>query len=671
LTSSLANATLFSLSSVLGYLYARRHGYDIRVYELVENSCRHPLLGLRRTQSWCKVPALWDAAEDSDARLIVSCDPNTALVAHNRRLEDWLAENLTSMRRFGVPPLEADMTLLSDHAADWYCRKGIADTAFFVAKGGPSADRLLRRWWDVFDPKWASGGSLEKNALGSLVRARDGKITTVCTSQFEFQYFSPDSFVYHGNEESVFRTAITHAGVLTEAAFGSVITEMREGGFVRTGNASAIAVAMAKRTAADPVFYLRCEDDKQCRDDGRERYNIRNDCVDRSDSCVPPQHSALPASLGTGTVPAFASPSSSPTPRLQVATNTSLGLSEALSRLFAATQLAETAATDLGAALLREPVSGAPWSARPRAPAHAIGEGIAIVMSDSRPLMVDGKPSIKAMAAAVNYLFAMRHGYDFVMHQLSSNQCTHEPLRTVRMNGWCKLPPLWGELNRTTAAYVVACDSDCAFVGDERRFEPWFSDDLATMRRFGKPPLESDITFLSDYFADPYCLTGYANTGLTIVRAGAVGERLVRMWWNVNDTLFSSTWPFEQNSVGALLRDQKGAITTVCSKVTDFQDSSPNSFVYHGKKLQVFQKALARAGVRSLADFEAVLAEMRTNGAIRVANVADWTSGIQQLTAEEPIFPAFCEDGKQCRRNATHAFHIRNDCSSREECPRN
>jgi hypothetical protein len=143
----------------------------------------------------------------------------------------------------------------------------------------------------------------EQDAVGALLREGDGSITTVCTHMADFtswEGFASNEtrsrrLFYHGKERPPFLRGLNHAGVNNDTEFARVLDEMQRTGAIRSVSSRLIAAAMANVTARNPVFYDRCRDGHQCRSNETLSYSIRNDCVDRTDACVPADWSRTPS----------------------------------------------------------------------------------------------------------------------------------------------------------------------------------------------------------------------------------------------------------------------------------------------------------------------------------------------------------------------------------------
>jgi hypothetical protein len=123
---SFKDASFLTLSVVLNYIYAKRHGYELRFYTMPPRDgapCAHPTLKEERGASWCKLLAVWHAiasAPVSTAR-VVFLDSDCAILGQHVRLENWLAANMSLIKRHGPAPLDSDLVLLSDYYADTSC----------------------------------------------------------------------------------------------------------------------------------------------------------------------------------------------------------------------------------------------------------------------------------------------------------------------------------------------------------------------------------------------------------------------------------------------------------------------------------------------------------------------------------------------------------------------
>ena len=129
-----------------------------------QNSCRHPLLDQFRAASWCKLPIVWGAVgagydwvvlADSDA---VIREPDVSLDAFLARVQAAEANRHSRKKRApqsqehgglvsGPPVSEALLIFL----ANWPF-SSLPCAGFFLARGGPDTQNLLRRWWDSDDP---------------------------------------------------------------------------------------------------------------------------------------------------------------------------------------------------------------------------------------------------------------------------------------------------------------------------------------------------------------------------------------------------------------------------------------------------------------------------------------------------------------------------------------
>lgn len=290
---SLVNASLNTLTAVLNFLYAKRHGYTFIYYRMTAQ-CVHPIQNQRRVGAWCKPLGMWETAiaPEHTGKRILLLDGDCVVLGQYRSFDDWVSVNLTAHKRFGVSPVAADIVLLNDHFADPYCRSGFGNGGFIITKTGPTGERLMRRWWDVYDER--NSWSFEQNALGALLREGDGAMTTVCVPHNEFMAAGPSSFVYHSvqKKQTKHRVAVEAAGIRTDDDFSRVVDDMIADGALRDVDPSVIAARMAIVSAYDPVFYVTCPDNYQCRRSEDQPWSLRNDCrgIPRSD-CIPPGYS--------------------------------------------------------------------------------------------------------------------------------------------------------------------------------------------------------------------------------------------------------------------------------------------------------------------------------------------------------------------------------------------
>jgi hypothetical protein len=66
------------------------------------------------------------------------------------------------------------------------------------------------------------------------------------------------------------RSALVGAGLGSEETFAAVVDELKSSSAMRVLDTEGVQTAMAQRTAADPVFYERCE--LQCSTDHVETW---------------------------------------------------------------------------------------------------------------------------------------------------------------------------------------------------------------------------------------------------------------------------------------------------------------------------------------------------------------------------------------------------------------
>lgn len=137
---------------------------------------------------------------------------------------------------------------------------------------GGSAERLIRRWWDVSDPDAGKVWPFEQNAVGALRRARDGLHTTVCVPFDEFFGYGPRSYVHHPvskpADQPGLRLALANIGLGEEIPFQRVAEELLASSSVQSLDIDATQAEMAARTAKDPDprYYKTCEKNLQCKD---------------------------------------------------------------------------------------------------------------------------------------------------------------------------------------------------------------------------------------------------------------------------------------------------------------------------------------------------------------------------------------------------------------------
>lgn len=124
------------------------------------------MLGQFRAASWCKLPIVWGAVgegfdwvifADSDA---VIREPDVSVdgfLVRTSTADDARRQQKRRRRRQGEetgglvsgPPLaSASLVFL----ADWPF-SSLPCAGFFLARGGKPAQDVIRRWWDVDDPR--------------------------------------------------------------------------------------------------------------------------------------------------------------------------------------------------------------------------------------------------------------------------------------------------------------------------------------------------------------------------------------------------------------------------------------------------------------------------------------------------------------------------------------
>jgi hypothetical protein len=221
---------------------------------------------------------------------------------------------------------------------------------------------------------------------------------------------------------------------------------------------------------------------------------------------------------------------------------------------------------------------------------------VTLFMSENRPFQVGMRLSQAdywTLAAAINYLYATRHGYTLHYYHVQLNAsalgvdqaharsggwaCYNLHLGIPRHPSWCKLLPGWLESstptvdvthlqppvsarNATPAPRVeqvaLFFDSD-SFVVDEEAsvadlmYGPRY---WSAGRSWLRPMEDAAVVFLRDVGWD-FGGNGYANGGFFLLRPGPEARRFFQLWWNVNDTAFNLRHSYEQNSLNDGVKD--------------------------------------------------------------------------------------------------------------------
>lgn len=306
-----------------------------------------------------------------------------------------------------------------------------------------------------------------------------------------------------------------------------------------------------------------------------------------------------------------------------------------------------------------------------------------LVQADSRMIVDDfSSAQYHSLTAVINYIYAKRHNHSFVRFELAVDHFVHPLLGHDRYNSWTKIPFWWAATLDDRFDWVVGLDSD-AFVSEHdipvQRFPAEF---LLGQPYWGARPGDGALTLLRDTAhpdfveesfgsqtgaapsnpdPDTYCGTRYANCGFALIRSGLVGESLVRRWWDVNDSVSTRIWPFEQDAVGALWRAGgavRGNFTVACSPRHGFYKAAePGQWVRHfpsmyndNQRNSIIREFATRFGINSIT-YGPLVAEMRTAGAVHPVSMLELSKILQDMARRSLYAPGGATFDANCGGN--------------------
>jgi len=253
-------------------------------------ACLHPSHRQARASPWCKLLGWWWAATQSHRhQWAIGLDTDAFIDEHSTPVNKFVPDFLLGRPYWGAPPGKEALTLFVDPGRadgsglvylrdpDALCTSRYANSGFVLARAGPDAEALLRRWWNVNDPIFALQHPYEQDAFGTLWRAGLGNVSSVvCCVDGGFFYSAiprqwvrhyPGGFAMRERVAMIKDAAIAHG--INATVFADLIAEMRTIGAVRALDQAALSADMASRTALEPgggVFDSGCGGN-QCRDE--------------------------------------------------------------------------------------------------------------------------------------------------------------------------------------------------------------------------------------------------------------------------------------------------------------------------------------------------------------------------------------------------------------------
>lgn len=230
---------------------------------------------------------------------------------------------------------------------------------------------------------------------------------------------------------------------------------------------------------------------------------------------------------------------------------------------------------------------------------------VLLVQADSRPLVDESRGSpppgvflptgfwnqrlpFWTMASALHYLYAKRHGYDYVQVELPQT-CSYENRVSLGAN-WCKI---WGlkEVRRLHPGYdwYLYTDSDCMYT-NERMAWP---EALETLVKLNPNVANATVIVSSEEVTGCYIHLKNrptkekecrVNSGIMLWKNTPVMADMLDFWWRQGeegDPYFRKEWPYEQAILGSTVYDRFPGAVAVVPQEKMFINTPSGAYIAH------------------------------------------------------------------------------------------
>eukprot|EP00040_Diaphanoeca_grandis_P017915 m.94166 g.94166 ORF g.94166 m.94166 type:complete len:391 (-) comp26690_c0_seq1:37-1209(-) len=286
---------------------------------------------------------------------------------------------------------------------------------------------------------------------------------------------------------------------------------------------------------------------------------------------------------------------------------------------------------------------------------------VEIIQVDSRPL--DYQPELSSdgsdialdanttsahynvLFAAVNYLYAQRHGYKYryvTMHlkhdklnTTKAQYCEH-PVHGQRSAPWCKLLGIYDRIKHRTADEIMFVDTDAMFLNHSRTLDDAMNEKALLDTA---DPRKASFVVATDF---PYnqlmgqILMSFGSgktpmipvcTAIMVFRPNPYIDWFFSQWWNTVDfsRRFATAFPFEQGTLAyGLLRHDH--LRKEHTSMIDWQIMGPIediNYIQHvhsgmdsGSRLTVPIAKLKELGIKTTLELDKLLQEIRSTSMV-------------------------------------------------------
>ena len=175
---------------------------------------------------------------------------------------------------------------------------------------------------------------------------------------------------------------------------------------------------------------------------------------------------------------------------------------------------------------------------------------------DSRPVLT-GDFGLPTVTAAANLYYSRRLGVDFAAYYAppadpsrprTSAACANSRHGTLRSPSWCKLLAVWLALRKNPQCdYFVFIDSDAVF----RRVNA-----SAVARHVARiAGTDAGDAFIGFLWNPPH--HGFPSAGYFFFRRSDDLKRFLSQWWDVNDQRIDLSFPWEQDALHTMIRNDE------------------------------------------------------------------------------------------------------------------